>query len=121
MTISEFINSHCLHDSLLEKAVYKDHYAELTIDFCFWMQDGYSETNPETGIITLRFPDVTDYQGPLGDIDDYSILEADYNDSVFTLLLMDDFNNTTYELKISSNAGTAPGPSRRPPRRRPRR
>lgn len=105
MTIKEFINSHFLHDSLLEKAVYKDHYAELTIDFCFWMQDGYSDTDPETGLITLHFSDVTDYQGPLGDIDNYSILEADCNDSVFTLLLMDDFNNTTYELKLTSSTG----------------
>lgn len=78
----------------------------LTKLFCFWMQEGYREENPETGIIYLHFPDVAAYSGLTGVVDDYSILEAEYHDGCFTLLLMDDFNNITYELKITSGSGT---------------
>ncbi|MBQ7703547.1 MAG: hypothetical protein IJT40_04140 [Firmicutes bacterium] len=105
MTINSFLSEHYLHDSLVEKVTYESNTVDLIIDFCFWMQDGYRENEPETGIIHLHFPDVTSFSGPSGPIDDYSILEADYLDDCFTLLLMDDFNNTSYELKITSASG----------------
>ena len=105
MTINSFLSDHYLHDSLVEKVTYENDAVDLTIDFCFWMQEGYRENEPETGIIHLHFPDVTSFSGPSGSLDDYSILEADYQDCCLTLLLMDDYNNTSYELKITSASG----------------
>ena len=106
MTINNFLSDHYLHDSLVEKVAHENNTVDITIDFCFWMQEGYSENEPETGIIHLHFPDVTSFSGPSGSLDDYSILEANYQDGCFILLLMDDFNNTSYELKITSESGT---------------
>lgn len=106
MTIYELLNTYYLHDSLVEKILYENNTVELTIDFCFWMQEGYREGDPETGIIHLRFLDVRNMSGPIGNINDYSILETDYHDRCFSLLLMDDFNNTCYELKIISSSET---------------
>ena len=105
MTINKYLNDNYLHDSLVEKVTYENNVVDITIDFCFWMQPGYHDKKPETGIIHLRFPDVVSVTGPLGDIDDYSILEAVFQGGCLTLLLMDDFNNTTYELKIVSETG----------------
>ena len=105
MTINSFLADYYLHDSLVEKVVYESNEVDLTIDFCFWMQEGYNDKNPETGIIHLHFPEVAAFSGPTGDIDDYSILEAGFQDNCLTLLLMDDFNNTTYELKIITALG----------------
>ena len=106
MTIHDFLSTYYLHDSLIEKIIYENNTVELTIDFCFWMQEGYREGDPETGIIHLRFPDVSNMSGPIGDIDDYSILETDYHDGCFSLLLMDDFNDTCHELRIISSSET---------------
>lgn len=105
MTINSFLSEHYLHDSLVEKVTYENNTVDLTIDFCFWMQDGYRENEPETGIIHLHFTDVASFSGPSGPLDDYSILEADYQEGCLTLLLMDDFNNTSYEVKITSASG----------------
>ena len=105
MTINSFLSDHYLHGSLVEKVTYENDAVDLTIDFCFWMQEGYRENEPETGILHLHFPDVTSFIGPSGSLDDFSILEANYQDACLILLLMDDFNNTSYELKITSASG----------------
>lgn len=105
MTINDFLSSYYLHDSLVEKVSLENNTVDITIDFCFWMQEGYCEEEPETGSMYLHFPDVASFSGPTGSIDNYSILEADYQDNCLTLLLLDDFNNTSYELKITSASG----------------
>lgn len=100
MTINELLKNYYFHDSLVEKVVFENHTVDMTIDFCYWMQEGYCEEDPETGIINLHFPSVADMNGPTGKIDDYSILESYYNDGCLNFLIMDDFNNISYELKI---------------------
>ncbi len=105
MTINDFLSKYYLHDSLVEKVTHENNTVALTIDFCFWMQEGYRDEDPETGIVHLLFPDVTFFSGPTGVIDDYSILEANYQDNCLALLLMDDFNNKTYKLQIISSSG----------------
>ena len=105
MTFSEFLRAYYLHDSLFEKVVHENDEVDLSIDFCFWMQDGYREEDPETGIIHLHIPNVTSFTGPTGDIEGYSILEADCTDDCLSLLIMDDFNNKSYEMKIVSPSG----------------
>ena len=104
MKINVFLQTYYLHDSLVKEIIHDNNTVDMTIDFCFWMQKDYNEQHPETGIIHLRFIGVTDYCGPSGTIDDYSILEADYHDHCLSILLMDDFNNVSYELKMISSS-----------------
>lgn len=105
MTIQDLLSTYYLHDSLIEKISYENGGIELTVDFCFWMQSDYHDGDPETGIILLRFHDVINYSGPTGEINDFSILEAWYQDNCLSLLLMDDINNITYEVRIVSSSG----------------
>lgn len=100
MKIKELLDNYYFHDSLVEKIVFENHAVDMTIDFCFWMQEGYDEKDPETGIINLHFPSVADMTGLTGEIDDYSILESWYDDGCITFLIMDDFHNISYDLKI---------------------
>lgn len=106
MLINEFLLTHELHDSLLTKAVIKGDNLELTVDFCYWMQNEYQESNPDTGTIHLFFNKISEYSGPSGEIDDFSILAANYVDSTFTLLLLDDFNNQSYTLSFKSKSNS---------------
>ena len=60
MTINEFVEKYNLHDSLLESIVYDKNNKKSTIcvDFCYWQQEDYEESIPETGIILIEFDDV---------------------------------------------------------------
>ena len=51
MKINELLNKYTFHDSLLENISYDKENSKLTltIDFCFWMQNDYDESQPETG------------------------------------------------------------------------
>ena len=107
MLIDELLKQYCFHDSLISEISYTDNEVIITLDFCFWMQEGYQDGAPETGIIRLRLPDVNSYNGITGKIDSYSILEATYKDNVLSILMMDDFHNVSYSLTIESNSGQA--------------
>lgn len=104
MLINEFLSTHELHDSLLTNVTVKDDMLELTVDFCYWMQDGYREDDPETGALRLCFDETCEYNGPVGEIDDYSILKAEYVDGNFSLLLLDDFNDRSMVLSFRSRS-----------------
>lgn len=104
MYIEDFLSTYELHDSLLTKVAVNGSTLELTIDFCYWMQDGYQESDPETGTINLSFVRISEYSGPSGDINEFSILRAEYHNGIFTLLLLDDFNNKSYTLCFRSKS-----------------
>ena len=104
MTINDFLNKYYLHDSLVKNVSSQNNKVELTIDFCFWMQENYQEKDPETGIIHMVLPNASIISGPTGDLDDYSILEVEYHDNCIFLLIMDDFHNLSYEIKIHSSS-----------------
>ncbi len=103
MSIQELLNKYDFHDSLIENVSYDtvQNSVKMKIDFCNWMQDGYSNSSPETSIIYLFFCDVTDFKGPQGDIDDFSILEVTIIDNFITFMILDDFHDVNYEIKIS--------------------
>lgn len=107
MKIDELLKKYCFHDSLINEIIYANNEVTITIDFCFWMQEGYQDGTPETGIIHLRLPDVNSYNGITGEIDSYSILEMEYNDNTLSILIMDDFHNTSYSLTVESASGQA--------------
>ena len=104
MKINELLNKYTFHDSLLENISYdkENSILTLTIDFCFWMQNDYDESQPETGHIKLLFKNIENYDGLVGDIDSYSILKTSYANDVLTISLLDDFHDEYHEITIHS-------------------
>ena len=53
MTALDFVKKYIMHDSLISSVEVLDvgRTIVLLIDFAFWMQVGYNETDPETGIL----------------------------------------------------------------------
>ena len=64
LNIVEFKGKYYLHDSTIDKIEYdaENKKLTLTIDFCFWMQEWYSENNPENGLIAVTFENVSFYE-----------------------------------------------------------
>ena len=104
MNISEFLSTYNLHDSLISLIKLADTKLIMTVDFCYWMQNGYDESEPETGIIKLTFEGVSNYTGITGELDDFSILDVMYNNGVVTFTVCDDYNDISYQLQFSSNS-----------------
>ena len=104
MKINELVSRSTFHDSLLENILYENENSKLilTIDFCFWMQNDYDESQPETGYIKLLFNNIENYDGLVGDIDSYSILKTSYDNDVLTISLLDDFHDEYHEITIHS-------------------
>lgn len=104
MKINELLNKYTFHDSLLENISYDKDNKKLilTIDFCFWMQNDYDESQPETGNIKLLFNNIESYDGLVGDIDSYSILKTSYDNDELTISLLDDFHDEYHEITIHS-------------------
>lgn len=105
MQINNFLSTYELHDSLLTEVTVNENMLTLTIDFCYWMQNGYQDSDVETGKLQLCFSEISDYCGPLGEVDDFSILKAEYKNNIFSLLLLDDFNNQSSILCFCSDSG----------------
>ena len=105
MKINELLSKYTFHDSLLENILYENENSKLilTIDFCFWMQNDYDESQPETGPIKLIFNNIENYNGLIGDIDSYSILDTSYNNDVLTISLLDDFHDEYHEITIHTH------------------
>ncbi|SEQ88704.1 hypothetical protein SAMN02910369_02619 [Lachnospiraceae bacterium NE2001] len=103
MNIQDLLIKYTFHDSLIEYIKYENNTLVITIDFCLWMQDDYDNTQPETDLIKLIFPDVYRYDGPTDDIDSYSILKTTYNDGVLIISVLDDYNNKYLEIIIETD------------------
>lgn len=106
MTLLEFAEKYYLHDSLITNINYTETEQTLDIDveFCHWAQPQYCDTEPEVGMIRLKFSDVSDFSsdGLGGDIDYFSILDALYSNDTLKLNILDDFNDALYTLIISA-------------------
>ena len=100
MTIKDFISSYELHDSLIENITYNTETSELilSIDFCYWMQENYNNEEPETGMISLVFKNVSEFSGLEGECDDYSILHTKLIDGKISIGVLDDFNDKYYTI-----------------------
>lgn len=105
MTLDSFFSTYDFHDSLISNINLNEDRIVITVDFCAWRQDDYVETEPETERVSLIFEDASDYDGVLGAIDDYSILDVDLNGNVVTFNLCDDLNDAYYQIRF--RAGSA--------------
>lgn len=106
MTLKELNSNYYFHDSLLDKIEVDRVQATvvLTIDFCFWAQEDYKETDPETGIIKLSFSEVEIFPELEGDLDSYSILNTSYtDDGSWMVVALDDETDNCYRISIKAN------------------
>ena len=104
MIINDFITTYEMHDSLILNIVLEDTKLTFTIDFFYWMQSNYKDDEIETGIIQVVFDKVTDYNGIMGQVDNYSILDVTYEDDIITFLICDDYNDTSYEISFKAKS-----------------
>ena len=81
MTISEFFSEYNLHDCLIESINYDEVRKTITleIDFCYWQQESYTDDTPETGMITLVFSDVKEFDYTPFEIDSDEIISVQNN------------------------------------------
>ena len=106
MTISELNRKYYFHDSLLEEIVVdkSNSTVAITIDFCFWAQDGYRNDDPETGIVILEFKGVKNYPEIDGKLDSYSILwTMVQQDGSWKMIVLDDETDKCYEVSIQAD------------------
>ena len=104
MLIEDFVTKYEMHDSLILNIVLENNSLILTIDFCFWMQSQYREGEVETGIIKVVFDSVTDYVGITGEVDNFSILDMNYENGVINFLICDDYNDTSYQIQFKAKS-----------------
>ncbi len=113
MTGSEFVANYIMHDSLIDSVVVQDDGTRvvLVIDFAFWMQEGYKESDPETGMIKVTFNDVSYYSIPDdADWNEISILETHLENGQVKFALMNDMTDDYLEIIIeSSSVDVEPG------------
>jgi hypothetical protein len=102
MTLQEMNERYYLHDSCIDKIEYDQSSKELLVqmDFCYWAQAEYNDAEPENGDVKIIFHDVNVYDGLVGDIDHFSVLDAECNDDGFYFSILDDFHDEQYELVI---------------------
>lgn len=79
MQLSEFFKKYNFHDSVLEAIAYLPERKQLIleIDFCYWMQDDWTNCGEETGILYLTLKNVSSFECIPTMIYGASILSAD--------------------------------------------
>ena len=107
MTSSEFVANYIMHDSLIDSVEVQEDGTRVVfiIDFAFWMQEGYKESDPETGSIKVTFNDVSYYDVPEdADWNEISILETRLENGRIIFALMNDMTDDYLEIIIESSS-----------------
>ena len=106
MKISEFIKAYNLHDSLLEKVEYDSEkkIVEIMIDFCYWQQTGYNDNDPETGLISVQFTNVSAFYFIPYEINSDEIIKSDLiaNDQI-KLEMYNDKTDSYHTLTLTAS------------------
>ena len=105
MTAIDLITKFTFHDSLITgvDAINNGSIIKMQIDFAFWMQPGYKDTDPETGLILLTFSNVSKSQIPSTKWEETSILDVIARDEYVVFSLINEFTDESLEIKIQSN------------------
>ena len=106
MTAHEFVENYIMHDSLVDSVEVHDYGATivLLLDFAFWMQPGYNETDPETGTLKIIFNNVSEFSiSENVDWNTVSILDTADSEGMVKFSLMNDLTDEYLELIIRSN------------------
>ena len=107
MTLKELQDRYYMHDSYFEKIIYDKsrNEVELLINFAYWMQDWYKDTDPENALLRCTFKGVSLYDHTWDEIDckTLGILKTDVTDNTVTFAL-DDISDDYHELKITAES-----------------
>ena len=103
MTINELNDKYYFHDSCIIYIDYSKDREELiiTIEFSYWAQEWYVEGEPELMELKVSFDGIKDYDGLIGEIDYFSILDAEVKGDQYRLFIEDDFHQEFYEYLLS--------------------
>ena len=107
MNAKEFVERFIMHDCLIDAMSVDDGNATvtMTIDFAFWMQKGYRDGDPETGLLAVTFRNVTKLECPdelpFGDI---SILRVTEEEGSLRFAIMNDMTDDYYDLLIKAES-----------------
>lgn len=103
MTIQELCSKYYFHDSCITRIDYHSdsRRLEITMDFCQWAQEWYVEQDPENIWLKLIFSGIEEYDGIIGDVDYFSILDGEVKNDKFWLSILDDFHDEYYEYYLS--------------------
>ena len=110
MTITDFVANYIMHDSLIDRVEILENGSTiiLWIDFAFWMQNWYKETDPETGMLKVTFQGVSNYLIPANaDWNDISILEAKIDGDHVIFALINDMTDEDLEIMIHAESVSA--------------
>ena len=104
MTITKFIQTYNLHDSLLESIqVNKEqNTVRLGIDLCYWQQPEYREGDSESGVVYALFSGVESVEYEPWSIDDDDILQCSYdqNTNTFRMVVASDGYREIHSISI---------------------
>ncbi len=106
MTTTDFAANYIMHDSLIDKVDILENGSTIAlwIGFAFWMQNGYNEKDPETGIIKVTFHGVTDSVIPQNvNWDEISILEMKKDGDSIVFALINDLTDDYLEIMIRAD------------------
>lgn len=104
MKIEKFIQKYNLQDSLLEEVEYNKEkkIARLTIDFCYWQQENYTEDVPETGDISIEFQEVDELCYESYPINSDEIVSASLEGNKLELMVFNDVLGEYKKIAISA-------------------
>ena len=106
MTLPDFIANYIMHDSFIDKVEILENGSTIAlwIDFAFWMQNGYKENDPETGVIKVIFNGVTNYSIPENvNWDEISILEMKMDGECIVFAMINDMTDDYLEININAD------------------
>ena len=108
MQIQELDKNFNFHDSCITKIDYNQTTERLDIymDFCNWDQSWYKDSDPELVRAKLTFEGITAYNNLQGDIDYFSIGNAELKGEKYYLFIEDDFNNESHEIFLTPSSAS---------------
>ena len=107
MDIKHFFQNYNFHDSLLKNIEYCNDTSSVNmlVDFAFWMQEGYQEEEPETGLILIIFSDVSEYDCPDNiNFDQVSFLGSEIIEDAIKYEMVNDFTDEYFSITIKAKS-----------------
>lgn len=91
MTAEELVREYYFHDSVLTDMKYSGNKLVLTVELCMYMQNGYSDGDPEIKTVNVEFIGVADFKfDNRTGLEDAEILELSYENNAVKLVLFND-------------------------------
>ena len=107
MTMQDFVSDYYFHDSLINQIDTSDDCKTVTmlIDFAYWMQDNFCDSEPETGIIKVVFHNVTNFSCPEEiNFEESSILDVTLNEGAISFNMLNDFSDEPFVITITADS-----------------